>query len=191
MTPSPCFNPRFVLLAATALVLAAATSPALDTVPTSRDTVPTSNSAPANAQTDGSGWRSPLDEQLTVTRPFDPPETAYGPGHRGVDLSAPPGSPVRAAGAGLVTYAGPVAGRGVVVVSHGSPRTTYEPVTAAVTVGTRVAAGDLLGHLEPGHPGCPTAGCLHWGLLHGETYLDPLSLLTPLTPPRPRLLPLG
>jgi hypothetical protein len=30
--------------------------------------------------------------------------------------------------------------------------------------------------------------CLHWGLRRGETYLDPMTLLSP---PRVRLLPMG
>jgi murein DD-endopeptidase MepM/ murein hydrolase activator NlpD len=133
------------------------------------------------------GWRSPAGAPMVVVRGFEPPATPYGAGHRGVDLAAPPGAAVRAAGDGLVAYAGPLAGRGVVVVSHGALRTTYEPVTATVAVGSRVRAGDVIGRLEAGHPGCPD-GCLHWGLLRGDAYLDPLSLLRPA---RPRLLPLA
>ena len=41
-----------------------------------------------------------------VERPFAPPAHRYGAGHRGVDLAAPPGTPVRAAGAGRISYAG-------------------------------------------------------------------------------------
>ncbi|MFZ0530373.1 MAG: peptidoglycan DD-metalloendopeptidase family protein, partial [Propionicimonas sp.] len=75
-----------------------------------------------------------------------------------------------------VTFAGTLAGRGVVVVSHGDLRTTYLPVDAAVTVGTSVAAGQRIGDLVGGHP-CPGGTCLHWGLKRGADYLDPLSLL--------------
>jgi murein DD-endopeptidase MepM/ murein hydrolase activator NlpD len=133
------------------------------------------------------GWRSPTGAPVGVVRGFEPPATPYGAGHRGVDVAAPPGSAVRAAGDGLVAYAGPLAGRGVVVVSHGALRTTYEPVAAAVAAGARVRAGEVVGRLDAGHPGCPD-GCLHWGLLRGGVYLDPLSLLRPA---RPRLLPLA
>ncbi|HEX5496946.1 MAG TPA: M23 family metallopeptidase [Mycobacteriales bacterium] len=112
-----------------------------------------------------------------VTRGFDPPDGPYGPGHRGVDLAAPPGTPVLAAGTGVVGYAGVLAGRGVVTVVHANGlRTTYEPVHALVRRGQHVSAGTVLGTLEPGHAGCPDRACLHWGLLHGTTYLDPLSL---------------
>lgn len=123
-------------------------------------------------------WQWPLAGQPAVVRGFDPPATPYGAGHRGVDLASRPGLPVRAAGAGSIGYAGLLAGRGVVTVLHaGGLRTTYEPLMVAVHPGDRVAAGAVLGHLAAGHPGCPAAACLHWGLLRGETYLDPLSLL--------------
>ncbi len=123
-----------------------------------------------------STWQAPL-RPLLVTRPFEAPPTPYAAGHRGVDLKGVPGEPVRAASAGQVSYAGPLAGRGVVVVVHGALRTTYEPVQATVKRGARVSRGTADRHVAAGHAGCPAAACLHWGLLRGETYLDPLSLL--------------
>lgn len=124
-------------------------------------------------------WQWPLAGVPVVARPFEPPPAPWAAGHRGVDLAAPPESPVVAAGAGVVSFAGYVAGTGVVSVRHaGGLRTTYEPVLPAVRVGTTVAAGDLIGHLMPGHGDCgPARWCLHWGLLRGSTYLDPLTLL--------------
>ena len=122
----------------------------------------------------GSGPRVwPVAGPPEVSRPFAPPEVRYAAGHRGVDLPAPLGAPVLAAAAGRVSYAGLLAGRGVVVVTHGQLRTTYEPVTAAVAVGDLVGAGSVLGQLQGGHLGCPVAACLHWGLKRGEDYLDP------------------
>lgn len=121
----------------------------------------------------------PLSGSPVVDRPFQPPTSAYGAGHRGVDLRASLGEPVLAADAGRVGYAGLLAGRGVVVVTHaGGLRTTYEPVTAAVRVGQVVARGAVLGGVATGHASC-LAGttCLHWGLLRGEEYLDPLALV--------------
>ena len=138
-------------------------------------------------------WVWPLSAPHVVSRAFSPPATAYGSGHRGVDLVGAVGDPVHAAGAGVVSVAGLLAGRGVVVVVHGRLRTTYEPVDAAVRVGQAVGSGDVIGHLEAGHAGCPVAACLHWGLRRGEAYLDPLSLvgrgrvrLLPLTGPAAR-----
>ncbi|MCA0146567.1 peptidoglycan DD-metalloendopeptidase family protein [Blastococcus sp. LR1] len=132
-------------------------------------------------------WTAPLSGVLAVTRPFEAPAHAYGPGHRGVDLATAPGAPVLAAGDGIVVFAGMVAGRPVVSVDHaGGLRTTYEPVAALLGSGQPVRRGEPLGTLVSGHAGCPAAACLHWGLRRGETYLDPLHLLRP---PRVRLLP--
>ncbi|MFW6776276.1 murein hydrolase activator EnvC family protein [Nocardioides sp. CPCC 205120] len=119
----------------------------------------------------------PLSPEPEVVRGFDPPENPYGAGHRGVDLAGRPGQTVVAALPGRVSFAGPLAGRGVVVVDHGTTRTTYEPVTAAVTVGDEVAAGAPLGALEAGGSHCRPRTCLHWGWREGDTYLDPLLLV--------------
>lgn len=119
----------------------------------------------------------PLRPEPEVVRPFDPPDSPYGAGHRGVDLLGRGGQPVLAALAGTVTYAGQLAGRGVVVVDHGTTRTTYEPVTATVAVGTPVAAGSEVGTLEVPGSHCFPRACLHWGWIEGETYLDPLRLV--------------
>ena len=131
------------------------------------------------------GW--PLSPPRVV-RAFDPPPRPWLAGHRGVDLASAPTAEVRAAGAGTVVFVGAVAGRGVVSIAHpGGLRTTYEPVTATVAVGAQVARGDPIGRLDAGHPGCPVAACLHWGLLRDDVYLDPLALLGL---GRARLLPL-
>nr|WP_328822352.1 M23 family metallopeptidase [Micromonospora rubida] len=123
-------------------------------------------------------FRWPLDGVPRPARRFAPPPQPWLPGHRGVDLVAAPGIVVRAAGSGVVLFAGPVAGRPVVTVGHDAGlRTTYEPVRPGVRAGDRVAAGTPLGRLRPGHMGCPEAACLHWGLRRGEEYLDPLALL--------------
>ncbi len=111
-----------------------------------------------------------------VLTDFTPPPEPWLAGHRGVDLVAAAGTPVRAAAAGTVTYAGMLAGRGVVVVTHGALRTTYEPVTATVRAGQVVQSGQELGTLQDGHPSCAPESCLHWGLRRGEDYLDPMHL---------------
>lgn len=120
----------------------------------------------------------PLDPQPQVVEPFSAPAAEWGPGHRGVDLLGYPGQPVHAAQAGTVTFAGMLAGRGVLVVSHGSTRTTYEPVSASVRVGDAVHAGERIGILQQSPLNhCWPRTCLHWGLIEGETYLDPLTLV--------------
>ncbi|MFC9296389.1 M23 family metallopeptidase [Streptomyces sp. NPDC057011] len=127
----------------------------------------------------------PLPAPLTVIRWWDPPPTPYAAGHRGVDLSAPVGAELRAVGPGRVHHAGQVAGRGVLSLTlPNGLRTTYEPVRPLVSEGEEVTAGQVVATLSAGTH-CPTP-CLHWGLLSGETYLNPLTLLPR---PTPRLLP--
>lgn len=163
------------LLLALALALALGLSPALGVLPGAR----------ADEQIPVGQW--PLRPVPEVVADFDPPDSPYGSGHRGVDLAGSPGQVVRTALPGRVSFAAPLAGRGVVVVSHGSTRTTYEPVEAEVSVGTQVAAGDPIGRLQRPGSHCFPRACLHWGWIRGETYLDPL-LLVGLGPMR--LLPL-
>lgn len=127
-------------------------------------------------------------EPARVVREFSPPEAAWGAGHRGVDLLGVLGAPIMASMPGTVTFAGPLAGRGVVVISHGDTRTTYEPVVPEVTPGTVVVAGTRIGTLDVTQSHCFPAACLHWGWLRGAEYLDPLDLIDQTT--RVRLLPL-
>jgi len=126
------------------------------------------------------GFVLPVPPPPIVLTAFAPPANRYGAGHRGVDLAVPAGSEIRSAGTGTVVYAADLAGRGVVSVEHaGGLRTTYEPVTASVTAGAAVSAGQVIGVLQAGHPGCAPADCLHWGArLPDRVYLDPMSLLT-------------
>jgi murein DD-endopeptidase MepM/ murein hydrolase activator NlpD len=119
----------------------------------------------------------PLVPQPEVVAAFDPPDVPWGAGHRGVDLRGRPGQVVHAAMAGEVTFAGSIAGRGVVVVDHGDTRTTYEPVSASVSVGESLGQGAALGTLELAGSHCPPMACLHWGWLRGDEYLDPLDLV--------------
>ncbi|APE24179.1 MULTISPECIES: murein hydrolase activator EnvC family protein [Streptomyces] len=125
-----------------------------------------------------------------ILRGWQPPPGPYAAGHRGVDLAAPPGTPVLAPADGTVTFAGPVGGRGVLTLTlpdTGAPplRTTFGPVTPLVRAGTRVRAGTPVARVDPGTH-CRES-CLHWGLRRGDRYLNPLAL-TRRAPSR--LLPL-
>lgn len=139
-------------------------------------------SAQRPSQADGSyearfDW--PLRTEPSVVRPFEPPDDPFGRGHRGVDLAAHPRQPVYAAGAGVVVFAGALAGRGVVSIDHDALRTTYEPLEPAVAAGDQVYAGQLVGTVVPDHLGCDGT-CLHWGVhraSHPPEYLDPLTLV--------------
>ncbi|WP_249423754.1 peptidoglycan DD-metalloendopeptidase family protein [Nocardioides coralli] len=119
----------------------------------------------------------PLSPTPEVVAGFDPPESTWGAGHRGVDLLGTPGQRVRAALPGTVSFVGMIAGRGVVTVDHGATRTTYEPVAATLERGTAVPAGGVVGILELPGSHCFPRACLHWGWIRGTTYLDPLKLV--------------
>ncbi|MFC4494082.1 murein hydrolase activator EnvC family protein [Streptomyces ovatisporus] len=118
-----------------------------------------------------------------VKRAWEPPPSPWASGHRGVDLAAGRGRPVRSVGDGRVSFSGTVAGRGVLSIElsgTGDPpvRTTYEPVRASVREGEKVRAGQVVATVAENASHCHD-GCLHWGARRDERYLDPLSLLPP------------
>ena len=121
-----------------------------------------------------------------MSAPFVAPPHAYGPGHRGIDLRPTADESVRAPAAGVVAFAGPVAGRGVLTIDHGNGWvSTLEPIDASVGVGASIGAGAPVGTLTRG--GHAANGDLHFGVrLHGE-YVNPLLLLGGV--PRAVLLP--
>jgi murein DD-endopeptidase MepM/ murein hydrolase activator NlpD len=125
-------------------------------------------------------WAWPMDPPHVVTRPFEAPSTAYGPGHRGIDIAADPGTEVRAVADGTVSFAGVVVDRPVVSVQHaGGLVSSVEPVVPAVAAGDVVRAGQVIGTVA-GEPRHEPSGGLHLGArLHGE-YVDPALLLAAL-----------
>lgn len=134
----------------------------------------------------GVRFYSPVPGGANPVTAFDPPDQPWLAGHRGVDLAATPLAPVRAPADATVLFAGAVGGKPVVSLDHGAGlRTTYEPVSAAVRAGQAVPAGQLIGHLAAGHPGCPVVACLHWGARvasggpggDDDDYIDPMTLL--------------
>src|SRR3954454_5080853 len=171
---------RLVLLVLLFVLVAMATSALLLGV-LGRPAVASETGAGATSR---AAWVAPLPAPLRVARPFRAPANRYSAGHRGVDLAASAGAAVRAPGPGRVRFAGRLVDRGVVSVDSGGLRFSYEPVRPLVRAGQQVAAGTVLGVLEPGHPGCSV--CLHWGVRLGERYLDPI----PSFASRVRLLPL-
>lgn len=162
--------PPFAAVLCTVLLSALVTGPA---PPAYAAAVPAADARPLPVR-DGA-W--PLQPRPRVVEGFDPPAVRWGRGHRGVDLGGRPGAPVRSALAGEVAFVGTVAGVPVVSVRHGGLRTTYQPVSASVVEGDRVAEGQVLGRLVRAGSHCFPGACLHWGLKRGEEYLDPLLLV--------------
>jgi murein DD-endopeptidase MepM/ murein hydrolase activator NlpD len=115
-----------------------------------------------------------------VIRGFEPPDQPYGAGHRGIDIAAEPGTPVRSAEDGVVAFAGAIGGSLFVSVDHPDGiRTTYSWLSnEAVRRGDNVARGSILGTTGPGHPGVEPPH-LHFGARMGTEYIDPMTLLEP------------
>jgi len=103
------------------------------------------------------------------------PATSY---HKGVDIAAPKGAPVRATAGGRVVLAGTVeegfAVHGnTVILDHGEGLTSVYLHLDSVSVaeGARVEKGDLVGRV--GHTGISTAPHLHWGMYLYGISVDP------------------
>ncbi|MHC2999073.1 peptidase M23 [Microbacterium sp. HJ5] len=143
---------------------------------------------PASAQAadlSSEGWVWPL-TAFRLERAFVAPAHRYAAGHRGIDLAPADAGALRAPAAGVVAFAGAVAGRGILTIDHSDGLvTTLEPIETALSPGDVVAAGDDIGTVALG--GHAAAGSVHFGVrLHGE-YINPLLLLGGV--PRAVLLP--
>ena len=124
-----------------------------------------------------SAWGWPLVGE--IVNGFERPATAWAAGHRGIDIQAAPGSEVRSPVPGRVTFVGPVAGRGVIVLrTLDDTDVTLEPIEPAVLLGDVVDTGDIVGFLRGGHLG---TNSLHLGLRVAGEYVDPAPYL-PLQP---------
>lgn len=114
-------------------------------------------------------YRPPVD--APVRDPFRPPACRFCAGNRGFEYATEPGDEVRAAAAGVVSFAGQVGGELFVVVDHPDGlRTTYGRLAAvAVGRGAAVAQGRAVGAAGP--------GTTFFGVRRGEEYLDPALVL--------------
>jgi murein DD-endopeptidase MepM/ murein hydrolase activator NlpD len=96
--------------------------------------------------------------------------------HRGIDIPAPTGTPVRALMAGRVRTVSRDFGYGLFIeLDHGKGiRTRYAHLqSAAVARGDQVSPETILGAV--GTSGLSTAPHLHYELLHHERWVDPLA----------------
>jgi murein DD-endopeptidase MepM/ murein hydrolase activator NlpD len=114
-----------------------------------------------------------------VLRGFEAPSSPYSAGHRGIDISASFGTPVVAAAAGTVTFAGSVAGERFVTIDHGGGvSSTYSWVSSIlVSKGDTVVQGQVVAASGQGHPGS-TVPHLHFGVRVDGSYVDPLGYLS-------------
>jgi murein DD-endopeptidase MepM/ murein hydrolase activator NlpD len=113
-----------------------------------------------------------------ITRGFDPPDSPYGSGHRGIDIATDAGTIVIAPAAGTVTFAGPIGGYLFLTIDHGSGlASTYSWVSELlVHKGDAVTEGEQIARSGNGHPG-DTIPSLHFGVKLNGAYVDPLLYL--------------
>lgn len=99
--------------------------------------------------------------------------------HTGIDLGVGYGTPIAAAGDGVVILAGPYGGYGnAVVIDHGGGLSTLYAHQSSIAVGTgqRVARGEVIGYV--GCTGYCTGAHLHFETRENGTPVDPMKYLS-------------
>jgi Peptidase family M23 len=135
-----------------------------------------------------SAWTWPVDGP--VLRPFSFGSDPYAAGqHRGIDIGAPSGTPVRAAAGGVVSFAGTVPNGGKTVTiqtSTGYAVTLVHLGSIRVLRGTTVEEGATVGTVGPsGVPDIPQP-YVYLGIRvasDDQGYVDPLLFLPPRAEP--------
>jgi murein DD-endopeptidase MepM/ murein hydrolase activator NlpD len=102
--------------------------------------------------------------------------------HQGIDLAAPMYTPIRAAGAGVVVFAGPnpydpYPKAWIVIIAHSqSLQTWYAHIDNAVnppvvSAGDTVVGGQVIAYV--GMTGRSTGPHLHWGVVFNDAFVNP------------------
>ncbi|BFU46978.1 M23 family metallopeptidase [Krasilnikovia sp. MM14-A1004] len=110
-------------------------------------------------------WVNPLPGAVTTSCFGE----RWGRMHEGVDLAGPDGTPIRAAGAGVIVAAGPAEGYGnAVLIDHGNGYLTHYGHMSKITVkvGQKVQAGEQIGN--EGSTGHSTGPHLHFEVHEGH-----------------------
>ena len=125
----------------------------------------------------------------TITQEFgctgfgwEPPLGSCSHFHQGIDMAAPMYTPIRAAGDGVVVFAGPnpydpYPKAWIVIIAHSeSLQTWYAHIDnsahpPAVSAGDRVSAGQVIAYV--GMTGRTTGPHLHWGVVYNKSFVNP------------------
>ena len=110
------------------------------------------------------------------------PISGYNSMHRGVDFAAPTGTPIIAAGSGVVTEAGWYGSYGRYIrIRHNSTYDTayahMSKIRRGITPGTRVEQGQVIGYV--GSTGRSTGPHLHYEILVNNRKVNPMTVRLP------------
>lgn len=122
----------------------------------------------------------PLPGHTSLTTLFGEADAFGNPGHRGIDIPAPEGTPILAAHSGTVLICGwnDSFGNQVLIDDGAGLSTRYAHMTTtAVSPGAVVTAGQVIGYV--GSTGDSTGNHLHFEVSVGGTLTDPLGYVTP------------
>lgn len=122
----------------------------------------------------------PLPGHTSMTTQFGEADAFGNPGHRGIDIPAPEGTPILAAHSGTVLICGwnDSFGNQVLIDDGAGFSTRYAHMTAtAVSPGAVVTAGQVIGYV--GSTGDSTGNHLHFEVSVGGNLTDPLGYVVP------------
>ena len=110
------------------------------------------------------------------------PISGYNAMHKGVDFAAPTGTPIVAAGSGVVTKSGWLGsyGRYIRIRHNGTYDTAYahmSKIARGVTRGARVEQGQIIGYV--GSTGRSTGPHLHYEILVNNRKVNPMTVSLP------------
>lgn len=109
-----------------------------------------------------------------ITSRFGAEESIRDHTHKGIDISAPNGTPIKAAAEGKVTYSGSMGGYGnLIILTHENNIQTYYAHCSRlyVSVGEEVEAGDTIASV--GSTGYSTGNHLHFEIRQNGAQINP------------------
>lgn len=119
-------------------------------------------------------WVSPV-PAMEIVEAFDPPDKPWLKGHRGIDVLAVDGEPLRAPTAGSIRFRGSVAGTPTVSIETDTGHVvSFQPASTEMKKGDEFAAGEEIGVVAEGSH-CEKS-CLHigvWTAASNKDYIDP------------------
>ena len=114
----------------------------------------------------------------TITSRFGVNESIRDHTHKGIDIGAPNGTPIKATADGKITYSGQMGGYGnLIIITHANGIQTYYGHCSKLykSVGEKVNAGDVIAAV--GSTGYSTGNHLHFEIRKNGTQINPQNYL--------------